>query len=428
MSKAFNYKIIDKVWFAILIVCAFIFCIRLTGITYLEIDGLGKLMALLAIPGCIIKGRTKFDIGLIFLFVGLLLVGFLDFMNGSYYDVPYAWVLVLSYILGKQAVGNDKKNADKRVFIGYNTVAFGMAFLCILDLVYSPFTELYRTSFNDLDKIALLIRFWTGDTYSRSSASMLFTLTTGALYYAFIKRKESKLYLFYFWFLMIVNTAGSLELIRRESRSTVMFFVLLVFAVLFLKSCDKDKSSINIKRLKCVAVVIAVLLLTGLIFYKLDVFGIATAVRNSMWGRDGGILNNVRLYSAIAMFKAMPNCPYGGYAAGNVIPPHNVWLYYGDKYGVTVLGILSAFFICTVVDAFKMSFVKHDASNIKYLLVPGYFLLYMSYMTEGAAFSIRLYLCYGLFISGLIKGKLELEGNVKQDIKDISKKSKYCSE
>ncbi|SDB38979.1 hypothetical protein SAMN02910298_01923 [Pseudobutyrivibrio sp. YE44] len=383
-------------WFIVLMASVFTFSFVLTAITYEQWFATGMVMAIVLVAGVAITGHIEFDLKLLFLFEAFLLVAVKDNINYAKYDVAFAWILVIPYLLGKLVVGK-KEGSDKRLFYAYNVLGFAMAFLCLGDILY--------THIRGSMWITLFYRFWNDENYSRSSAEMFFTLVQGALAYAFLYRQKKKAY---FALISLLNITIFGLMIYHEGRfSLVAVFagIIIVVAMYYIDNFSHEKMK---QLLKIVGVISAMAVLV-ILLVKINLFGLGDIYNNSFLSRDGGLLKNVRIASTLTILSNLKNYPLGGYNELSEIGSHDMWLDYGNHYGLPVLACLVCYLLLTFIDAARLCFIKEKDFGIKYLLIPGFILLNLNYIIEGAAFSIRLYLCYGLFLAGMIRAKLEQE-------------------
>ena len=383
-------------WFILLMACVFTFSFVLTAITYEQWFSVGIMTAVVLVIGVAITGHIEFDLKLLFLFEAFLLVAVKDNINYAKYDVSFAWILVIPYLLGK-LVTYKKEGVNQRVFFAYNVVGFAMTFLCLGDIFY--------TYVRGSDWISLFYRFWNDDSFSRSSAEMFFTLVEGALAYAFFHRRKRPKYFIVITFLNILIFGMMIYHQGRFSLVAVFAGIIIVVAMYYIDNGNRERI---MKLLKVIGFIFAIAMLIVLVV-SLNILGIGDLYKASFLARDGGILKNIRVTSTIAILKNLKNYPLGGYNEVSTIGSHDMWLDYGNHYGLPVLACLVCYQLLTVIDTVKLCFIKEKGFGMKYLIVPGFVLLNLNYIIEGAAFSIRLYLCYGLFLAGIIRGMVEMK-------------------
>ena len=82
-------------------------------------------------------------------------------------------------------------------------------------------------------------------------------------------------------------------------------------------------------------------------------------------------------------------------------------LEYGRVVGIATWGLMTIFRLLIIKDAFVLAIKRGDAYWIKYLLIPAFLSINLYYSMEPNGYAHRQLWMIGLFISGIIRGRLE---------------------
>lgn len=385
---------LQEIWITVIEAFIFIYSAFFTKLTYLDLNMLGILMVVLTLAGMIIEGKTRFDLGLLFLFQAMFVCCILDDYAGNSYEVTYGWILVSAYIIGKIAIGNDKNRINLRFVKAYFCMAVGLLFTGIVDLIYN-----YRIGYFDTEWIYSI---WSKETVGRTVYDLYgFLMVTSVAYLILCLKKHIVLVL-----IALIPTCYYLfEMIRYEGRYCLFALILIIPMTLLIIAYSKwDNWSGKVREniLKMFVICMFVLLILGTM-YKTNLFGLKDAYKNSYLSGSGGILHNERFEYAWEAIKNIPTNIHGGYGSGLPFGAHNAWLEFGSSYGVIVLVLLVIFKIIGAISCFRIFINKNVEMKIKCLLVPSFILLNIYYSMEPIGFRRRLYFVFILLMFGMVR-------------------------
>ena len=128
------------------------------------------------------------------------------------------------------------------------------------------------------------------------------------------------------------------------------------------------------------------------------------------WGRNGGILKNVRFEIQRAAIEQLPLYPMGGNQMnfGRFVHAHNAWLSMADMAGWIPFGLFSIYTVLTLCESIGWLLKKEITTERKIMtsgLLIAFFLFYtVERIFEGAMHFLTPY----IFINGLIHGELSM--------------------
>lgn len=396
-----NKEYLYNIWRVFVTAWLFTFSLTYSSFYYTQIWGLGLVLLFMTAIGMVLKGHVDFDIKILFIAEAFILVGFHNSRNWVDFEVPYAWILVMPYLLGKMSIGNDEKNANKNFYINYFVMAAGMTISGLVDVIYGAVNGLYSTEF--------LYSIWTKESYVRTTHEYNYVFMISALLFFLISAKKIK----EFYLLVIFDLIIVVDMVYHEGRYSLLYTILQIMFFLCIiaywgwKKNEKVKTTIIL--IGCTLIIGAILLV---VMFELNLFGIQDLYDSSYLIGGGGILHNERFEFLVDVIKAMPEHVLGGYDVASPEGSHNMWLEYGDKYGVVVLALLLIFKLLTIKDAVCVA--VYEKTNIKYLVLSAFIYLHLYYTLEPNGFAKREFLIFGLFFWGMIRGKIEL-GLVKRN-------------
>ena len=332
-----------------------------------------------------------------------ILIGVLDYHNESYNLVAYAWLLPMTFIAGKVAVGKNVKIATYRIEILYFVMAIGIFITALLDF-YMNFKYAPVYGFQ-LDKWP---SFWLGGIWeNRCTYELGFVLVTSAAGYFIYSIKRNKLCIIFLITSNIIIQKLVISVTGRENRLLLPISVVLF---LFLYLFDNwNKMSFRQKRVVYVFIagIFGGIILAILAFIN-NWGGLYDKYLDSNWSSTGGIFTNLRFSYDLNGFKAMLAHPLEDYVAlYDIRNPHSMLLEYGRAFGFSIWALLVLFRLLIIKDAVSLILEKRSYAWIKYLLVPAFCSLNLYYSMELNGFAHRYLWMIGLFISGMIRGWLE---------------------
>ncbi len=347
------------------------------------------------------KGYIKFDFALIMLLQAMLMAGVIDYQNENFPEVCYTWIIPSSYIIGKLVIGRDIKTATYRTLIMYVVLAIPAYIDSTLDIGVNWVTGWQWGT----ERWPL---FWTGDIEARTTFEYGYILTTVAVGFAILNFKRHKIIS-----LIIFGLIGFeqylIYCVQGRQNPVLLVITLLMSAAMFLYDSRHNISKAGKKKIFRGFICFLGFILFVSILFKFDFWGIKTLYENSYWA-PGGFLKNERFFRNWLAFKHMLKYPtvnysvrYGYYHA------HSLLLEYGRLFGLTTWGMLTIFRILILIQVFRMAIRASRYSWIKYLMVPAVVSVNIYYTMEPNNAAFRHMWMYGLFLSGMVRGWLELE-------------------
>ena len=393
-----NRESLAKIWQVVLASLLFILGFYYTGIQYTQLKALGIIISIVAMTGLFIYGNVEIDLQMLLIFTAFFLIGFHNSRNWIDYEVPYAWILVWPYIIGKLAIGNDKAKADRNFYRNYYCMSAGMMLLGFAEIIRGKILGLYASEY--------FWNLWNGEYYSRTTHEYNYVFIIGSLVFALmlIMKNNKKA-----WIIVALDAYIVVAMVMNEGRYSLTYTIIQIPMFIFVllvgrwKSFDKTQRSKVIKALLTAIGTIIVLL----ILFRLNIFGLYKMYKNSYLVGGGSVFHNQRYDFLVAVIKAIPDNLLGGFDYASPEGSHNMWLEYGDKYGVFILVLLLMFKLLTFIDAFLL--MIKSKTNLKYLVIPSFLYLHLYYTLEPNGFAHREFLIFGLFYWGMIRARVELE-------------------
>lgn len=342
----------------------------------------------------------------------LLLVGMLVYSIGSHAD--FGWTIrmtlvpFLFYYYGKSVLVLQEQDGRKqRTQILIMVLGIGLLAGEILNAV-----SWYRRGFGGGRRWA---EFWSGNILPATQHVFWGLLISGLVFYGVYYWKKYKLLnalivlggLWSVWFSLLT-----------KSRTLAVIFV-MVLGINLVLYCYLNWYNEN-KNHEIKKVLMGILLLCAftVISYLLNIGGISDIMKNSIWGRDGGIFHNVRFEAQISVVKQLFKYPFGGRQMdlAGLNYAHNVWLDMANSAGVFPFILMTIYTILTAYNLVKLIRNQTVGQDIKYLLVSAYSSLFLYYMVEPALDANLMYWSFWMIICGLVKGNLPNLSTTKNSV------------
>ncbi len=359
------------------------------------------------IRDCVVyKEGAKFDFAFIMLTQAMLFTGIIAYHNQNYSTIPYTWIIPSSYLIGKAVGGSNREKANERIIIVMYTLMLALFLISMLDFYnffkYSKLSGYYLTE--------IWPGFFTNEEQNRCGMSLGLFLVNTSLGFAIYRRKKEPILAFFITIAFVVSQYWALKV---ESRTITLLPVLSLGIILILILCEKRG---YISRRGWIGIVIFVLLsaLAIMVMIKYDIFHMGAYLIGDEYG--GSILKNVRFTMDKNAFKLLLQNPLGRteFPEDTMFRPHNTFLQYGESYGIVVFALIEIFRLATLKDAVVMSLKINANSSIKYLLVPAFLCLNVNYSMDPNGFIQRHLWMLVIFISGLIRGWVDLSNQNTQ--------------
>ena len=426
-----NESWLDNVMFIIVAATAFtaVLCHWVLDIAFkytIEDNGLNidfkAVFVLLAIPSVYYlfkKRKIYFDFELILLLQVMVFAAVIDYQNQGYVEVCYAWIIPIAYIIGKLVIGQNVKTVNNRIIFLYVVVAVPAFINGALDIGvnWANGWQYGTERWNG---------FWINYIQPRTTYEYGFILTTAALGFVIYEFKRHKKIVAVYAIMLVLEQYMLYKVEGRQNPVLVVLTLMFTAALVLFDRWSAYDIESKKKVFKIVGYGIIAIVVFAIIF-NLNLFGIKDAYEHSYWS-PGGFLKNERFFRNWLGFKHMVKYPLIDYAERyGYYYSHSLILEYGRLFGLTNWGLLTLFRILLFVQAFRMAISKGANSWIKYLMVPAFLAVNIYYTMEPNGAAHRHFWMLGLFISGMIRGWLELEEESRY-IKKLGNLRKYICE
>ena len=345
----------------------------------------------------------KFDFALAFLAQTLILVGVIAYHNEDYSTVAYTWILPISYVVGKVAIGTDIKAANNRIVTIIYIFTLALFIAALLDFYsFFKYSDLYGYPLTEWWP-----GFMTGEMQNRCGMSLGMFFINTSLWYAILKRKKHPVIM---WLFIIGFAISQYWGYKVQSRTITLVPVLSALVMIMLVLYDKRKS---IPKSFWVIGILSIVSITGFILLAFfnNWFGLRTIYNNSQWGVE--LLQNERFVMDWNGFKLMLQNPTGKFTPpdNEWYNPHNTFLQYGRVNGIAVFILLELFRLITLKDAVVMATKNNKYSDIKYLLIPAFVCLNFNFSMDPNGYVQRYLWMMVLLVNGIIRGWNQIENN-----------------
>jgi hypothetical protein len=346
----------------------------------------------------------KYDFTLLFLIIGFLLVGWLDYHNQRYPEVCYAYIIPMSYVVGKLVVGQDTLKANYIIEKLYFSLAAGMFIAAFMDFM-SNYMHAATLGFSD----NFWPSFWLGGIIdNRCTYEFGFFLITASTGYLIYCSKRNVFSIIIAIVLNIIIQKLVIDATGRENRAILPAVIILFVVLIIYDNWQRYSDSLKQRVYNGIRIifVISVLLFFAIL---INLFGLREIYQSSIWGARTGFINNVRFSMDIKGFRAMLQYPLEDYESyAGLARPHSMLLEYGRVYDLTVWGLFSIARLFMIKDAIVFAATKNDKAWIKYLLFPAFVAVNIYYSMEPNGYAHRHFWMVGLFISGMIRGWMDI--------------------
>lgn len=405
----------EVIWQLIVAAGIFTYGLMYPALEYTFYSTFALILTIIALAGMLIYKHVDLDLKMLLLFQVFLFVGFSNSRNWIEYEVPFTWMLFWPYVIGKLAVGNKKKDVNKYFTLHFFTMAAGMTLSGMLDILYGVITDQYTTEYT--------FNFWTGDYYARTTHEYNYLFIIATFLFALVKgRKNKRFYLINLLDLIIV-----VDMIYHQGRYSLTYTLLQIMAFFLLYVIEMwFAGGKKRKVIEGIVITLIAIIVIGLIAFRLDFLGLYTKYENSYLVGGGSVFHNQRYDFLVSVIGAIPDHMLGGYDIASPEGSHNMWLEYGDKYGVLILVLLLLFKLLTFKDAIIVA-IK-EKSDIRYLILSAFVYLQLYYTLEPNGFARRELFIFGLFFWGLIRGKVEVENKGDIELTKFNGESKYVAD
>lgn len=302
----------------------------------------------------------------------LLFMGMLAYSIGSHAD--FGWTIritlipfLLYYYGNSVLLLQEQDQREYRTKILIIVLSFGLLAGGILNAF-----SWYSHGFDGGRRWA---EFWSGRILPATQHVFWGLLISGLMFYGWYYWKKNKLLNSLVVLGGIWNVCFSL-LTGSRTLGIIFGMVLGINIVLYCYLNWNDEN----KKCKIKKVVIGILLIgiLGVIAYLFDVGGISNFMKNSMWGRNGGILHNIRFEAQISVVKQLFKYPFGGRQMdlAGLYYAHNVWLDMANSAGLLPFILITSYTVVTIYDLVKLIQSQIVRQEVKYLLVSAYVSLF----------------------------------------------------
>ena len=417
MKKLLENKYIESFFLAAM--CATVFtmslCYWILELTYkynhntdsfVDINWVAGAGLILSAYFLIRKKRIDMDPAILFLLQVAVLIAIVDYNNGEFIKVCYAWFVPIAYICGKLAITyddkiisntidieKDKRAVEKRTLLIVAALVIGMFLISFSDFWpnwksgWAFGTENWSSA-------------WAENTTARTTFGLGFVPTISICFIIFFIYKK---HIFLSLVILVSNIVVQYISYKTEGRTFMMMLPLagMVMGCMALydnwKTIDKRKKTLII-------LVPCLLIVFGIIAFYANAFGIHDRYDNSFMSAGGGFLRNERIRLNVNAIKNIIAYPTDNiHTRYGLHTGHNISITFGAAYDVTIMILVVLVRLFYTIEAFKMAFNK-NIGFIKYILIPIFVNLNIYYSLEPNAAWAREYWMAGLLISGMIAG------------------------
>lgn len=365
------------------------------------------LLSIFAILGIILEKRFRWDMAYIFIIAAGVITSEIDLHAG----VDSTWyttgVWLGAYLLGKYIVGTNKEILDKKVFIVVAVMLTGLYIQGLLN--YGNYKGTAEEISGDGLSWGTWSEFFTGQNTSRTLFVFDFILTGSLIFFALVNFKKSKI----LSIIILLLNAGIVfvdNILAGGRLALLLQFITLVVmtAIYLVKNHQRIPQWIK----KAVTIIAVIIVAIGLIvtFLKaVNFYGFADYYAGTIWGRDGGIFNNIRFQTIKEGLMLSFSQPWGGWmvpSEENGIP-HNVCLLFSKEYDTFVYLLLVAFRITGLYYGIKL-ISRKECNNIDYMLFSMLVTINIYFIVETGPWRYRNYWFFFFMIVAMIKKKLEI--------------------
>lgn len=340
--------------------------------------------------------KIRVDLGLIFLTVTMFSHCIVKFgWRAIVIMMPYIPVLI--YILATYLAAEIRKDTHPEVRLKYilYSLAFGHA-------VYGILNAYMYFSGSGVEGTRYWVDFWTQEmtpgtqltVYCMTILAMLFP----SLIYFFrgkaVNLAMILLSVFFLYFSLAVR-----------SRTTVLAFglVFCVQAVLYaVLEKDRLKKTVTKKKAGIFAGCLAAVLLVCVLLLK-DSAVVANFIEK--FGKDGGILNNVRFIAQREALSQLFDHPMGGNQMNLTLKmTHNTWLDMANATGLIPFFAFTAYTIWTFYELIRFLCKKGIDTEVKLMIAGIYLSFFLYYTVEPALDASIHFMTPWMLVNGLVHG------------------------
>ncbi len=393
----------DRLYFCLIYSSLFMFGLMYAIIpTYI----MAIVLSIIVIWGCFRQKYVVFNFNYMILFQFVTFVAVIELfrykLDGIVINwrsnIFYAIVMPLVYLLGKIIVGLPRQKQGKELFISICSLQAGMFIQGVLDLlarfIYDPTPGVFEWP-----------SFWEGDIMARNNYEYEFVFITAAFFFACLYYRHNKKYFFAIGMLNIVIQI--IVFYYQGRQNTTLFFgnLLLILPIYSYNKYHNVEATFKKKMLK-IYLILILLVLIGLSIIKIIA---STTTKYFYWTRDGGIFNNVRVYSILDGLKLSIEKPNGGWL-GNILPggtTHNMALQYSQNFGTAVFLLIELFMLLAIFDGFFIVLNRKITELIKYLLFLTIIDLRIYHTLDPNGYNRRYYFLVFILLAGIIRAMIE---------------------
>ncbi len=404
MTTLKKHLTVPNIVFVLSCVFVFIYSLMFQALRYERVIAI---LIAFTIIGTAIEHKLRWDLAYLFIAAAGIITAEIDL----HADIDTTWyttaVWLGAYLFGKYVVGDNKENLDKKIFIVVASMLVGLYIQGLLN--YGNYKGTAEEISGDGLSWGTWSEFFTGQNTSRTLFVFDFILTGSLIFFALISFKKNKI----LSIIILALNAGIVVVdnILAGGRLALLlqFMTLALMTIIYLiKNHD-----IIPKWLKRTITIIAVAVVsTGLIVTILkasNFFGFRDYYAGTIWGRDGGIFNNIRFKTIKEGLSLSFSKPTGGW----MVPsdeygiPHNVCLLFSKEYDTFIYMLLLAFRLTGLAYGIKL-IARKECNSIDYMLFSMLVTINIYYVVETGPWRYRNYWFFFLMIVAMIKKKLEV--------------------
>lgn len=346
--------------------------------------------------------RIRIDAGLIFLAVTMLsYYGIANGIRGIFYLIAY--IPLIFYILGNYMAYHDRDGVEcsKLILVLVAAVVIGYTIHGILNsyMFFAGYKMQAKRHWFD---------FWK-QTYMPGTQQIVFFLPVLAMFVPailYVKERKGVSVLVVLAAIFFCYTSMA----TRSRMSLVIFVMVFAIQVILYMLLEGEivRRVLSSKKTWALGVLAVILLAVAFLIVK-DTAVVGDFIYN--FGKDGGILNNIRFTAQRQALSQLFTYPMGGRQMDLILEGycHNTWLDMANESGLIPFFAFSAYTVLTAYELFDFVRRKAFSTEAKLVVVGIYVSFFLMFSVEPALEASVHLTTPWFFTNGITHGLLQLE-------------------
>lgn len=344
----------------------------------------------------------RIDVGLILLAITMLsYYGIANGIRGVFYLIAY--IPLIFYILGNYMAYHDKDGMErsKLILVLIAAVVIGYTIHGILNscMFFAGYKMQEKRHWFD---------FWK-QTYMPGTQQIVLFLPVLAMFVPAVLYITQRKWLGVFTVLATMFFCYT-SLATRSRMSIVIFAIVFVMQIfIFILFEGKIIKKIISSKKAWALIAIIVFLLTAVFFVIKDTSVVGDFIYN--FGKDGGILNNIRFTAQRQALSQLFTYPMGGMQMDLILEGycHNTWLDMANESGLIPFFAFAAYTVVTLYETVCFVRVKGISTEAKLIVLGMYASFFLLFTVEPALEASVHLTTPWFFTNGITHGMLQLE-------------------